>query len=110
MKLINDDKNKITLYLSSLLEINSESLDGNVIWDDYRKLLEDMDMDYAKKRVKLSQIRSKMNYFIYEIKWRADFVYNDRIGDIYYIEDGDKYFTNGKLNREKFKSGIGDFI
>ncbi len=110
MKLIDDDNSKITLYLSSILEIDGKELDGNVIWNDYRELLEDLKMDYAEKRVKLSQIRSKMNYFIYEIRWKADFIYYDRIGDIYYIENGDKYFVNGKLDIDKFKKGIGDFI
>lgn len=110
MKLIEDDCNKITLYLSSILEINGKKLDGDAIWSNYRELLENMEMDYAEKQVKLSQVRSKMNYFIYEIRWRTDFSYNDRIGDIYYIEDGDKYFVNGKLDRDKFKKGIGDFI
>ena len=110
MRLIDDDYNKISIYLSSMLEINNEKLDGNEIWDNYRDLLEDMKMDYAEKRVKLSQVRSKMNNFIYEIRWKCDFTYNDRIGDLYYIENGDKYFTNGKLDKEKFKKGIGDFI
>lgn len=110
MKLIDNDYNKISIYLSSLLEINDEKLDGIEIWDNYRKLLENMEMDYAKKRIKLSQLRSKMNNFIYEIRWKCDFTYNDRIGDLYYIENGDKYFTNGKLDKEKFKKWIGDFI
>lgn len=110
MKLICDDNNKITLYLSTILETESEILDGSVIWNKYKELLEDMKMDYSEKRVKLSQIKSKMNYFIYEIKWKLDFIYEDRIGDIYYIEDGDKYFVNGKFDRDKFKKGIGDFI
>lgn len=110
MKLICDDNNKITLYLSTILETESEILDGSAIWNKYKELLEDMKMDYSEKRVKLSQIKSKINYFTYEIKWKLDFTYNDRIGDIYYIEDGDKYFENGKLDRDKFKKGIGDFI
>lgn len=110
MNLIDDDYNKISVYLSSMIEINNEELNGNEIWDNYRKLLENIEMDYAEKRIRLSQLRSKMNNFIYEIRWKCDFTYNDRIGDLYYIENGDKYFTNGKLDKEKFKKGIGDFI
>lgn len=83
---------------------------GRICGMKYRKLLIDKKMDYSKRRVKLSEIRSKMNNFIYEIKWSYDFPYNDRLGDLYFIEDGYKYFKEGKLDKEKFITGIGDFI
>lgn len=51
-----------------------------------------------------------MNNFIYKIKWNTNFPYNDRIGELYYIGYGNKYFKDGKLDKEKFVSGIGDFI
>lgn len=110
MKLIKDDNNKLSIYLSSELTLNGEILNGDEIWEKYKEILNDIDMDYSEKRVKLSQVRGKMNNFIYEIRWYEDFTYNDRIGDLYYIENGEKYFTNGKLDKEKFKKGIGDFI
>ena len=50
-----------------------------------------------------------MNKFIYRIK-KSYINYNDIIGELYFIEDGDKYFDNGKLNRKKFVEGIGDFL
>jgi len=36
--------------------------------------------------------------------------YNDQIGDIYYIEDSEKYFENGKFNSKKFNKETPDFI
>lgn len=80
------------------------------LWNAYAKLLADSKMDYAEKQVRLSQITSKMNYFIYQIKRNTDLIYNDQIGDIFYIEDGEKYFNNGKLDRQKMQGEIGEFV
>ena len=41
-----------------------------------------------------------MTCFIWKVNNRGQ-SYNERIGDLYYIEDGEKYFTNGKFDREK---------
>ena len=51
-----------------------------------------------------------MNYFIYRIRTKQSFNFNDRIGDILYIDDGTEYFIDGKLNKEKFESNVGEFI
>lgn len=54
-----------------------------------------------------------MNYFIYQVnKSNLELrEYNDKMGNIIYIEDGDKYFTKDKFNREMLQ-GVGgiDFI
>lgn len=111
MKLISDDRKQISIYLSSnLVKNNGENICGNEVWENYKQLLLNENMNYAEKRIKLSIIKSQMNNFIYEIKWSENFIYNDRIGELYFIEDGGKYFKDGKLDREKFISGIGDFI
>ncbi|WP_411680227.1 CRISPR-associated helicase Cas3' [Clostridium thailandense] len=111
MQLISDNKKEISIYLSSnLVKSNGEKIYGDEVWEEYKEFLSDTNMEYAEKRVKLSKVRSDMNNFIYKIKWNENFTYNDRIGELYYIEDGDKYFKDGKLDKEKFISGIGDFI
>jgi CRISPR-associated endonuclease/helicase Cas3 len=110
LKLIKEQDNKISVYLSSNLIVKGNELDGTALWYEYKRLLMKDTMDYSERKVKLSEIRAKMNNFIYEIKWNYDFPYNDRLGDLYFIEDGDKYFKEGKLDKEKFISGIGDFI
>ncbi|MBV7273831.1 CRISPR-associated helicase Cas3' [Clostridiaceae bacterium UIB06] len=111
MQLISDNRKEISVYLSSdLVKREGEKIYGEEVWEKYKELLSDTNMEYAEKRVKLSKVRSDMNNFIYKIKWNENFTYNDRIGELYYIEDGDKYFKDGKLDKEKFISGIGDFI
>lgn len=111
MKLIEEQNWNMQVYLGRKIEDeNGESLDGNKLWEEYRELLENMDMGYAKKRIRLSEIRAKMNCFIYEIKQNSQIVYNDQIGELFYIEDGEKYFENGRLNRGKIQGQIGEFV
>lgn len=111
MTLINEEKNELSIYLCNDLKMrNGEMLIGRTVWNQYRDILSNENMDYSEKRVKLSIIRAKMNNFIYKIKWNENFTYNDRVGDLYFIEEGDKYFKDGKLDKEKFITGIGDFI
>ena len=110
MELIKESENKISVYLSSYLTVDGETLCGDEIWEEYKSLLVNNKMEYAEKRVRLSKTISRMNNFIYEIKWSNNFTYNDRIGELYYIEDGDSYFKDGKLDKEKFETGIGEFI
>lgn len=111
MTLIDEDKNDISIYLSStIIKKDGEVIDGAQIWNDYKELLLNVDMEYAERKVKLSKVRAKMNNFIYRIKCNKDFIYNDRAGELYFIENGDFYFEDGKLNKEKFTKGVGEFI
>ena len=111
MTLIKDDKNEISIFLCSDLKMeNGETLIGNDVWNEYKTLLLNKEMEYSERKVKLSNIRSKMNNFIYKIKWNENFIYNDKIGELCFIEEGDKYFKEGKLDKEKFITGIGEFI
>lgn len=105
MKLIEDNSWNMDVYLSRCIEgEEGEILNGEEIWNKYKELLI-ADMDYAKKQVKLSEIRSKMNYFIYSVKKNPNLCYNDIIGELRYIEDGERYFVNGRLNRDLLDSG-----
>lgn len=110
MKLIDDDKDEVTVFLCREISLeNGEILNGKDVWDDYKNLLKNSELDYAEKKVKLSKITSNLNYYIYKVKSR-DFSYNERLGEIYCIDEGEKYFTNGKFNRENFNTGASDFI
>ncbi|MCR1823277.1 CRISPR-associated helicase Cas3', partial [Terrisporobacter muris] len=110
MELISEDMWSMSVYLSKIIETEEGIvLDGNEIWHNYKRLLSDKKMKYAKKEVKLSEARSLLNYFIYQVK-KADITYNDRVGKLYFIEDGEKYFKDGKVDKEKLITGIGDFI
>lgn len=110
MELINNDMWSMSVYLSRNIEKKDGSiLDGNKVWYDYKNLLQNKKLGYAEKEVKLSQARSLLNYFIYQVK-KSDLIYSDRIGELYFLEEGDKYFKDGKIDKEKLTTGIGDFI
>lgn len=109
MRLI-DENYEYSVFLNRKITLeNGELLKGEKVWNDYANLLKNNKLNYAEKKVKLSEITSKLNYFIYKVR-KNDFSYEDRIGGLYYISDGEKYFKNGKFNRENFDKGIGDFI
>jgi CRISPR-associated endonuclease/helicase Cas3 len=111
MKLIKERDHQISVYLcTTIKDAKGKTLDGKKVWRSYKKLLRDAEMDYAEKRVKLSIIRAQMNYFIYQVKAGPNLIYSDRVGDLFFIENGDAYFENGKLNREMFVRGVGEFI
>lgn len=106
MKLIdNNDDWKMSVYFArEITTDNGVIIDGKQVWERYRELLSDMTMNYAKKQILLSEVKSKMSYFIYQIKIDNSLDYNDRIGELYLIEDAEQYFENGRLNTDKFYS------
>ena len=111
MKLIEEDNWSMSVYLAREIDDGQgNKLDGKKLWQEYVELLKDFSMNYAKKKVKLSEVISKMNCFIYQIKRNSDLNYNDKVGEIFYIEEGEKYFKNGKLDRKKIQGEIGEFV
>ena len=85
-------------------------MDGRAVWQEYVKLLQNEEMDYAEKTVKLFEIRTRMNHFLYQVnKWK-EFYSDDRIGDIFYIEQGEEYFENGVFQRNRFENQFGLFL
>lgn len=111
MQLIKEDNWSMSVYLARKVKNEQgEELDGEKLWKEYVELLKDFSMDYAQKRVRLSEVTSKMNCFIYQIKRNPDLNYNDKVGEIFYIEGGEKYFKNGKLDRKKIQGEIGEFV
>ncbi|WP_338854953.1 hypothetical protein [Clostridium perfringens] len=116
MKLIDDDRNDIQVFLAYEIEIENKNtgsvykIDGEEVWKEYRNLLLNNEMNYAEKMVKLSKVKAKMNYFIYRIRTKQNFNYSDRIGELLYIENGCDFFENGKLNKARFEKDIGEFI
>nr|WP_313885185.1 CRISPR-associated helicase Cas3' [Clostridium sp. DJ247] len=104
MKLIDEEanQNKYTIFLSRQIKISEEkTIDGSKVWKGYKKLLMDNKMDYSEKRIKLSVMNEDLSYFIYKVK-KLPNQYNEILGDIYYIDDGEKYIVNGRFNNEIF--------
>ena len=98
MKLIEEQDDKKTYFFNRTLtdeeiEEIGENIDGSEVWERYVNILKEE--NYAKKIVELSKIRKKMMYFLYEVKKNTELNYSDIKGSIIYIDDGDKYFTDG---------------
>ena len=108
MQLIEEQDDKKTYFFNRKLtneetEEIGENIDGSEVWKKYVDILKEE--NYAKKIVELSKIREKMMYFLYEIKKNTELNYSDIKGSIIYIDDGDKYFTDGI-----YTSGEGDMF
>lgn len=104
MKLIDEeiDQRKYTIFLSRPVQLEKgRILYGDKVWKDYKNLLMDNKMDYAEKKVKISNMNEEISYFIYKVK-KIPSEYADLLGDIYYISDGEKYIVNGRFNQEIF--------
>ncbi len=112
MRLISEDEWSVSVYLARDLERpDGTVISGSELWGKYAELLQDYSMDYAEKRTKLSELMSQMNEFIYKTNQNASVEkYNDKIGELFYIEDGDVYFEDGKLNRERLQGKDRAFV
>lgn len=104
MKLIDDTQDMVQIYIIRTLCVDGEILDGKQIWDSYVDLWENgrKTMSYAKWKIELSRITSKMNNFIYQVSKHNLRIgkFYEQMGNITCLEDGDKYFIKDKFNRE----------
>lgn len=110
MNLIDNDT--IQLFLNYSIKIEGKDLSGKEVFEQYRNLCKNNELSYAEKKVKLSILSEKLNLFIYSIyKNKTSIIEGEKFGDIYYIEDGEKYLENGRFNREKYlNEGDGLFL
>lgn len=105
MKLIDNETFNIYIPTKS---IPIKDKDGNIVyingfdvWDEYLRLLNDDTLSYSERRVKLSNLRENMSLFTYTIYGKG-LSGLDPIGGLYYIEEGESYLKEGKLNLEIF--------
>lgn len=107
MKLIDDNTQGIFICFGRKLG----DVDSRMLWWEYKELLENTQMNYAEKKVRLHDLRSEMNAFIYQFKNFALVEANEHIGDLYFIENGEEYFDeNGVLKRELFSDDTDLFL
>lgn len=105
MRLI-DKLRDYTVFLNTEVILdNGEILVGSEVWYEYINIVRDNDMSYAKKRIELSRVMEKVDYFTYKLRAFTN-SYSDSIGDVFYIDDGEKYFTDGKFDRSKFGEAV----
>ena len=104
MKLIDDTQDMVQIYIIRTLCVDGEILDGKQIWDSYVDLWENgrKTMSYAEWKIELSRITSKMNNFIYQVSKHDLHIgqFYEQMGNIICLDDGDKYFTKDKFNRD----------
>ena len=112
MELINDEIEYVDIFLSRVIVTKNGNIYGHEVWENYKEILEDNIMDYSEKYVKLFNIKVKMTNFMYKIpknKLKDISSYNDKVGNIFYFEDGEQYLEKGRLNLRKDIFGS-DFI
>lgn len=112
MRLIDDNRLNISVFLGRRLidDESGEVIDGNALWQEYKKLLKNGEMGYAEKKVKMSNVLAKMNCFTYQLYQELDVGFDDQIGELFYIADGENYFEDGRLNRKKLTGQLGEFV
>lgn len=104
MKLIEDDQWHINIVVCrEIIFEDGTFLNGEEVWNKYKELLKNPNISYGKRRVELSIVRSQLNYFTYQIRRNPNLAYDDMIGELYCIKDGEKFFENGKINLEKLE-------
>lgn len=111
MRLIEENDWRMSVFLARTIVLSDgETVDGQDLWNRYKELLMYPPNDYAQFRVQLSEISSKLNLFIYQIKKNSNIAYSDRVGEIYCIENGEEYFSDGRLDKRKLEKEGGLFI
>jgi CRISPR-associated endonuclease/helicase Cas3 len=122
MRLI--DSKQCRIFLAhEILTDEDERIDGLEVWEAYKSLVFDENMEYARKMVELSCIYQKMSYFLYNYsslpgKGKYDTgikpppIYDESIGDIFLVKNGQAYITeDGKFDREKYgEESESDFV
>ncbi|MCT4584259.1 MAG: CRISPR-associated helicase Cas3' [Peptostreptococcaceae bacterium] len=100
LKLI--DQNDFSLFINFRIYDNENKvyIEGKDVFDEYRNIINNKNMPYAKKQIKLSELSQKMSYFIFNVKALID--YDCEIGGIYYIDDKKDFILDGKFNRDKY--------
>ena len=51
-----------------------------------------------------------MTYFIYELDKNVKLCYTEQIGDLFYIEEGEQYFQDGRLKKNIMQGMGAEFI
>lgn len=110
-----EDKKSIRLFLNRVVrDLDDNIVIGSDVWSEYKSIVYDNDLGYAEKQNKLYKMQEKVDFFTYQVivtyKFNKENIsYNEEIGNILYIEEGDKYLTEdsseGKFDRSKILKG-----
>lgn len=97
MKLIDEDIYPVSVFINHDADCE---WDGEKVWNEYVELLTDDKLSYAEKKFRMAKLSEPMSCFIWKVKRENGLSYTAQMGDLLYIEDGDRYFVNGKLDRK----------
>lgn len=107
MRLIKEKERKTSVFFNRTISLENGTLCGAEVWQRFKEIVYDDSLEYAEREILLQDIRVSMNHFIYEVSSHAVFQYDERnceqVGTLYYIEDGESFFKNGRFNREQFE-------
>lgn len=94
-----------TIFLATDIEFEGVKINGKKVWKEYKKLLCNKKISYAEKKVRISNLNEKIDLFTYQV-YEFPGMYDDEIGNLKYIENGEKYMIDGKFDREKYSNDI----
>ena len=60
--------------------------------------------------VKLMDARARLQYFIYDVPKHLNIGYDDQIGELICIEEGEQYFEDGKLRDDIYDGTYVDIL
>ena len=109
MKLI--DTSTIQVFLPSNITYKKKNsdgveveykVDGRKAWKEFVELLEDTSYGYSEKRIRIMDLMEDLSLFTYQLYGRG-ILGLESIGGMYYIENGETFITNGKIDKKKFK-------
>lgn len=97
------------LYLAYQMNTGEEIINGREIWRKFKQLCLDKEKGYAQKKVELSRLAEKMSYFTYNVYniENKNFGCDDEFAGYYYIENGERFITDGKFDRKAFSAEFG---
>lgn len=111
MRMIQDQDTVRSVFFSRVIRLkDGTTLEGAKVWRVYKALLQNEDISYSEKRVKLSEVRVQMSHFIYQLRYNEEVLANEWIGELGYVENGEDYFENGRLNRERLSQSTVSII
>lgn len=80
MQLINDNRLMKSVYLGRIIqEENGEEIDGRFVWDEYKQLIEETEMEYSERKVK------QVNYCVLNEEGRKIFIesFEERLESVF---------------------------
>lgn len=113
MHLINDQASTLFIDYQCIME-DGKVVQGKDVWEQYKSLLKNRILPYAERRVQLSIIQEKMDYFTFPIHlkkrddkdasftmWSDTFIGTERLGDMIYVENGERFMKLDKFTGTK---------